>query len=145
MRQMRSHSRPHTRFGTPVVRAQTVNRVARICSGLIFERRAMLRFYFLRHPQCGHKIYPAELRYVHGKRCRCPQCGAVFEPETKKPEPEAGLYLRLRYPSEPIVASVSKALARALPSRERIPNARAIQQLVQAWKLLRQWRETSRL
>jgi len=33
--------------------------------------------------ECGHKIYPAELRYVDGKRCRCPQCGALFEPETK--------------------------------------------------------------
>jgi hypothetical protein len=33
--------------------------------------------------ECGHKIYPAELRYVDGKRCRWPQCGALFEPETK--------------------------------------------------------------
>ena len=33
--------------------------------------------------ECGHKIYPAELRYVDGKRCRCPQCGEEFEPETK--------------------------------------------------------------
>jgi hypothetical protein len=24
--------------------------------------------------ECGHKIYPAELRFVDGKRCRCPQC-----------------------------------------------------------------------
>jgi hypothetical protein len=29
------------------------------------------------------EIYPAEQRYVDGKRCRCPHCGAVFEPETK--------------------------------------------------------------
>jgi DNA-directed RNA polymerase subunit RPC12/RpoP len=33
--------------------------------------------------ECGHKIYPAELRHVDGKRCRCPECGADFEPETK--------------------------------------------------------------
>jgi hypothetical protein len=33
--------------------------------------------------ECGHRIFPAELRYLDGKRCRCPQCEALFEPETK--------------------------------------------------------------
>jgi len=33
--------------------------------------------------ECGHKIQPSELLFVDGKRCRCPQCGALFEPEKK--------------------------------------------------------------
>src|SRR5882724_7243673 len=33
--------------------------------------------------ECGYQIQPSELRFVDGKRCRCPQCGADFEPETK--------------------------------------------------------------
>jgi hypothetical protein len=33
--------------------------------------------------ECGYKVQPSEVLYVDGKRCRCPQCGADFEPESK--------------------------------------------------------------
>jgi len=33
-----------------------VNREARICSGLSFERRAMLRFYFFGYPHPGPQM-----------------------------------------------------------------------------------------
>ena len=53
------------------------------------ERRSIISLeqiratLFTTRTECGHKIYPAELRDVDGKRCRCPQCGAAFEPESK--------------------------------------------------------------
>jgi hypothetical protein len=40
--------------------------------------------FFTTCTECGHKVYPAELRYVDGKWCRYPRCGADFEPERKE-------------------------------------------------------------
>jgi hypothetical protein len=54
------------------------------------------------------------LRYVDGKRCRCPQCGAVFEPEAKGTAGRGTLPaiegIDDKVPSEPIVAVQRAAL-----------------------------------
>jgi hypothetical protein len=101
-------NRPSSAINAAVVSNRSMARRPKISPEQI---RATL---FTTRTEWGHKIYPADVALRGWQAVRCPQCGAVFEPEAKGRAGRGTLPaiegIEGKVPSEPIVAVQRAAL-----------------------------------